>query len=597
MKISNLSSLAWLISCLFLIAAACWYPKWSKPVWEATLSWDVSGYYWYLPTYLIYQDPQQMEFKDSILEKYQPSWEFYQAFPYKEGYVMKYSMGLALQYLPFFAAGHVWASLSDYPADGFSFPYQAAIHWGSLLIAFWGLWLTRLNLRRYFRDETTALVILLIGIGTNYFNYASVDAALTHNYLFTLYALLIWLSIRWHEKPTPKYGLAIGLVVGLAALTRPTDIISILIPLVWGWNGWRDRLNLFWKRRQDLALAALAALAVGALQLIYWKSVSGEWVVYSYQDQGFSFLHPHLKNVFFSYKKGWLVYSPLLSLAIVGFLFLARKKELFWVAFLFFIVNTWIVSAWDVWWYGGSFGQRAMVQSYALLAFPMAALVEAGWKRWWSRVVLLPILLFGIALNLFQTWQAHLGGLDPENMNRAYYWQLFFNTHVTASDQLLMDSDVRPFRNPKVVETVFFRDFEVIGPDSLQVSRDTAFSGNQSLKIDPLSKSTIYSIPYQPDQNKVNGLHVSGQFFGYKKEWDIWKMGQLHIAFAQSGVTIYDNQVRVPRVMESRHWVEIGADFRFPEESFDEIRVYFDNPSEVKTVYIDDLKVELVYGK
>ncbi|MBK7408850.1 MAG: glycosyltransferase family 39 protein [Saprospirales bacterium] len=510
---------------------------------------------------------------------------------------MKYSMGLALQYLPFFAAGHVWASLSDYPADGFSFPYQAAIHWGSLLIAFWGLWLTRLNLRRYFRDEVAALVILLVGIGTNYFNYASIDAALTHNYLFTLYALLIWLSIRWHEKPNAKYGLAIGLVVGLAALTRPTDIIVGLIPLLWGWNGLRARLDLFRKRRLDLGIAALAALAVGAFQLIYWKSVSGDWIVYSYQDQGFSFLHPHLLDVFFSYKKGWLVYSPLLSLAIVGFLFLWRRKDLFWVAFLFFIVNTWIVSAWDVWWYGGSFGQRAMVQSYALLAFPMAALVEAGWKLWWSRVVLFSILLFGIALNLFQTWQAHAGGLDPENMNRAYYWKLFFNTRVTTTDQFLMDSNVRPFRHPKVVETVFFRDFESPGSDSLQISRDTAFSGNQSLKIGPLSRSVFYSIPYQPDLKKANGVHVSGQFFGYKKEWDIWKMGQLHVAFAQSGTTIYDNLVRVPRVMKSRHWVETGADFRFSTEPFDEIRVYFDNLSEVKTVYIDDLKVELLHGK
>ncbi|MBK7408851.1 MAG: hypothetical protein IPJ40_12815 [Saprospirales bacterium] len=83
MKINNLSSLAWLISCLFLIAAACWYPKWSKPVWEATLSWDVSGYYWYLPTYLIYQDPQQMEFKDSILENTSQAGSFTRPFPIK----------------------------------------------------------------------------------------------------------------------------------------------------------------------------------------------------------------------------------------------------------------------------------------------------------------------------------------------------------------------------------------------------------------------------------------------------------------------------------------------------------------------------------
>lgn len=580
-----------------LVIAACWYPKWVKPGPEVTISWDVSGYYWYLPTYLIYQDPQEMAFRDSILEKYSPSWGFYQAYPYEGHYVMKYSMGLALQYLPAFAAGHIWALCSDYPADGFSLPYQVAIHWGSLLVAFLGLWLLRGNLRRYFRDEVAALVILLIGIGTNYFNYASVDAALTHNYLFTLYALLIWLSIRWHEKPDRRYALGIGLVVGLAALTRPTDIIAGLIPLLWGWDGWRARLALLRRRWPDLGIAALAALAVGALQLMYWKSVTGEWVVYSYQEQGFSFLNPHVVDVFFSYKKGWLVYTPLMAFSIGGLLFLWRRKALFWVVFLFFLLNTWVVSSWDVWWYGGSFGQRAMVQSYALLAFPMAALVEAGWKRWWSRVLLLPAFAFGIALNLFQTWQAHLGGLDPENMNKAYYWRIFFNTDVTKEDQLLMDSGVMPFRNRRLGETVFFRDFETPGPDSVQVSRDTAFSGSYSLKIEPLSRSVFYSFPFSAGENNADGVHLSARFFGYKKEWDMWKMGQLHVAFVRSGQTIYDNQVRVPRVMESRHWVLVGADFRFPGTEFDEVRVYFDNLSEVKTVYIDDLKVELVSGK
>ena len=580
-----------------LVLAAAWYAKWSKPGSEATLSWDVSGYYWYLPTYLIYQDPVQMEFRDAILEKYHPTWGFYQAFPHADGFVMKYSAGLALQYLPFFGIGHLWAHLSDHPADGFSLPYQVAIHWGSLLVAFLGLWLMRLNLRRYFRDETAAIVLLLIGIGTNYFNYASFDAALTHNYLFTLYALLIYLSIRWHEAPSRKYGLFIGLTIGLAALTRPTDIIAALIPVLWAWDGWRARLQLFRDRWKDLALATLAAAVVGALQLVYWKSVSGDWIVYSYQEQGFSFLKPYFQKVFFSYKKGWLLYTPLMALSILGIPFLWRKKGLFAPVLLFFLVNSWIVSSWDVWWYGGSFGQRAMVQGYAVLAFSLAALVEAGWKRTWSKLLLIPIFLFGIILNLFQTWQAHGGGFHPENMNKAYYWKIFFNTQVQPEDQFLMDSDVPPFRKPRIVETPFFRDFESPGPDSLEVSRDTSFSGAYSLKVAPKSQSVLYYIPYQPDRERVKGVHLSARLFGYEIEKNIWKFGQLHVAFANQGTTFYDNQFRAARLMEPGQWVHVGSDFRFPEEPFDEIRVYFYNPSENKTVYVDDLKVEAIYGK
>ncbi|MBK6620897.1 MAG: hypothetical protein IPG32_08475 [Saprospirales bacterium] len=559
----------------------------------------MSGYYWYLPAYLIYQDPVHMEFKDEILKKYIPTWDLYQAFPYGEGYVMKYSLGLALQYLPFFAIGHIWALGSDYPADGFSLPYQVAIHWGSLLVAFLGLWVMRLNLRRFFSDTISAITLLGIGIGTNYFNYASVDAALSHNYLFTLYSLLIYATIRWHEKPGRGLSLAIGGLVGLAALTRPTDLLCVLIPLLWGWDGGKTGFPCLESNGKNFALAALAAALVGSLQLFYWKSVSGEWVVYSYQDQGFNFLKPHLADVFLSYKKGWLVYTPIMVLALLGIPLLLRKKGLFWLTLIFLVLNFWIVSSWEVWWYGGSFGQRAMVQSYALLAFPMAAFSEWAWKKGWSRMLFLTFALFCIALNLFQTWQARgEGGFDPENMNKAYYWHIFFNPRVTEEDHLILDSDERPFRKKAEVETLFFRNFESPGPDSLHISRDTAFRGSFPAKIEPLTNSVIYSIPFSSDmRGKRIGLRLSGRFFGYKKEWDIWKMGQLHLAFALEGTTLRDKLVRVPRLMKSRHWVEIGADFHFPEEPFDEIRLYFANPSEVKTVYIDDLKLEVFAGK
>ncbi len=595
-KTKNYSSLlAWLLCCAMLIGAACWYPKWSNPGTEATISWDVSGYYWYLPAFLIYKDPLKMEFREEIIKKYKPTWDFHQAYPHGEGFVMKYSMGMALQYLPFFAAGHLWASVSDYPADGFSFPYQAMLHWGSLLVAFLGLWLTRLSLRRYFRDEVAAIVLLLIGIGTNYLNYASIDAALTHNYQFTLFALLIWTTIRWHERPSRAGAIGAGALLGLIALTRPSDLVVALIPLAWGWDGLKGRLAFWRKHIPELALAVAAAALVGFLQMAYWKFAAGEWLVYSYQDQGFSFLRPHLADVLISYKKGWLVYTPVMVFALAGFIFLWGKKDLFWPLLAFFLLNFWIVSAWDIWWYGGSFGQRALIQSYAALVFPLAAFAAWAWERKWRMAAFVPAALFCIALNLFQTWQAHFGGLDPELMNRAYYWQTFFKTSVDPKDQLLLDSNERPFRRKEEVRTAFFTDFERPGADSAQISQDTAFSGALSLKVEPLSSSISYVIG--GDFQGASGIRLSGWFFGYKKEWDVWRMGQLHVAWLNKGETIKDGLIRVPRLMESGKWVEIGADFRFPRKPFDEIRIYFYNPSEVKTVYIDDLKAEFFRGE
>lgn len=81
---------------------------------------------------------------------------------------MKYPMGQALQFLPWFLTAHWLAEPLGFPADGFSAPYQAAIAWGSLLIAFLGLWYLRRVLLNYFSEGITATVLVSIVFGSNY---------------------------------------------------------------------------------------------------------------------------------------------------------------------------------------------------------------------------------------------------------------------------------------------------------------------------------------------------------------------------------------------------------------------------------------------
>ena len=308
---------------------------------------------------------------------------------------------------PFFAVAHSTALNSDYPADGFSPPYQFWISWGSMLVAFWGLWLSRLNLLCYFSDKATALPLLLIVAGTNYLNYTAIDHAMTHNYQFTLYALMIWATIRFYRRPSFGYAVLIGMILGLACLTRPTEIVMVFIPLLWGTNNWRTRLQTLKENYQKLVLATVVAGLIGSLQLFYWHYATGDWIVYSYQDQGFSWLRPHLYKGIFSYQKGWLVYTPLLVFADVGFYELYhRRRSVFWACLTFFIVNTYIVFAWDIWWYGGSLGQRAMVQSYAVLLFPLAAFVEHLYQTsWWKQGLVGIAFTFCIWYNGMLTYQ------------------------------------------------------------------------------------------------------------------------------------------------------------------------------------------------
>ncbi|MEO0734342.1 MAG: hypothetical protein AAFZ52_16010, partial [Bacteroidota bacterium] len=285
------ATIALLVCYAFLaLVHFAYYPKWQQSGAEATISYDVSGYYLYLPAAFIYQDLKEVKFLDDVIKKYRPTADPYQVFTHESGNkVMKYSIGQAVMYAPFFAVAHVWASVSSsYLADGFSLPYQLLISLGSLVVSFLGLhWLLTL-LRLYFREGEVALTLLLLVCGTNYLNYAAIDGAMTHNNVFTLAALLLLTTHRFYARATWPRALLIGACLGLMALTRPTEIIAALIPLLWGLEIWRKggvarRLAFFGEHWPKLLGAAAMTLAVGSLQLIYWKYVSGDWLVYSYQ--------------------------------------------------------------------------------------------------------------------------------------------------------------------------------------------------------------------------------------------------------------------------------------------------------------------------
>lgn len=594
---NHFSRLAFWTSAIAIFMVVLAFPRYNRPGTEATLAWDVSGYYLYLPAIFIYKDLKEVKFLPRIIEQYQPSFAPDQAYPVGNGrQVMKYSAGMAVLYLPFFLIAHAIANLTGYPADGFSLPYQVAIHLGGMLVALLGLWFLRKNLLRFFTDQVTGWTVLLLALGTNFFNYATFDAANPHVWLFTLLALVVHFTIRWHERPNFRDAFLMGLCTGLAALVRPTEVLYALVPVLWGLasvRSLRDRVGVFFQNFSHLIVAGATVAAVGFIQLAYWKCVTGEWIVYSYQDQGFSFLHPHFADVLFSYRKGWFVYTPLMLFAVTGFFFLYKKsRALFVPVFLFFLLNTWIVASWDIWWYGGAFGQRAMIQSYPLLAFPLAAFL--GWMsgKNWSKWLFGILLAACLSLNLFQTYQAHWGPWEPDMMNRAYYWRIFANVHDSPYDKLLLDTKEGFFGEKKNVRQLYFTDFESI-TDSVGISTQFARSGSRSAFADPQTPfSHTINLPRPPDMKAGEWLHISAWFFGPQKEWEVWWMPQLVVRFEKGGQSVRERIVRPFRVLNQGEWGEVGMDIRVPEKDFDNIKVFLWNPANRVAMFMDDLKAE-----
>ena len=114
-------SLASIIILLYvLVRAAFFLANWEE---SAVLTWDVFGYYLYLPGLFIYNDLETLSFVPEIMQTYASHLDFYYASDLPSGgKVLKYPVGLSVLYSPFFFLGHVGAYMFGYPADGFSMP-------------------------------------------------------------------------------------------------------------------------------------------------------------------------------------------------------------------------------------------------------------------------------------------------------------------------------------------------------------------------------------------------------------------------------------------------------------------------------------------
>lgn len=399
--------------------------------WKAyhLIQWDIFQYYSYLPATFIKHD-LSYEFIKS--EKDDSHWKSLWILPLDDGKKnMKMTMGLSFLYLPFFLIAHLIAGWFGYARDGFTLPYQILLAISSIFYAFIGICILRKILLRYFNELITSIALIVLVLGTNLWSGTLLEVGLSHPYLMMLIALFLYLTMQWLEKPTCKIIVAAGFTAGLITLIRPTDILVLLIPVLFGVSSFKnlsERFFLFRKHKTQLIVFGICMFFVFVPQLIHWKYISGQWILYTYGEEKFYFLKPHILSGLFSYRKGWLLYTPVMIFALAG-IFLLRKyaKEYFWLILIFTVLNIWIVFSWWCWWYGGSFGMRALIESYTFLVFPLAAFVRFIWEKKNRLLRMAFLLVFGffIWLNLFQSNQYKKTLLHWECTSRQLYLSVF----------------------------------------------------------------------------------------------------------------------------------------------------------------------------
>jgi len=427
---------------------------WQNP--DRLLIWDVKAYYVYLPAVFIYQD-LSLDFiihhRDEIGDAM-----FLIRGPKDLNYIQT-TYGLSLLYAPFFLSAHAFAIISGLPANGYSSPYKFALMISSIFYLAVGLYFLRKFLLKYFDPWLTAITLVVIVLGTNLFYYVTHEAPMAHAYNFSLIASFIYFTGKWYDRARLLDTVIIGFLIGLIVLIRPVNLIIVIFFILWKINSWESlaaRFQFLFRSYRWILLMLLISFIIWIPQFIYWKYVSGSYLFYTYSDSGFHFGNPQVFYSLLSYRKGLFVYIPLIFIAFCGIPFLFKRyRGLILPVGIFAAINVYMLSSWCYWWFGGGFGPRSYIDTYAIMAIPFAALT--GWmlqrKIMW-RVICLLVIFALICFNFFQVRQYSSGTIHHIAMTKEAYWDVFLKRYPTAD----FNSKLRFPNYESAVKGIYYQD-------------------------------------------------------------------------------------------------------------------------------------------
>lgn len=330
---------------------------------------DAEGYYQYLPYLFIKHDITHQAY----------------AYYLDNGMTMnKYTFGVAIFEMPFFLSAHAYSIFKGLPSDGYTPVYGFSLLIAASVYVFLGLVLLYKILIKNFSLLVTFAVLTAIYFGTNLFYYTICEPGMSHAYSFFALSWFLYRIDIFIKNPNFKTALICSIPLALSMLLRPTNIIYVLLFLLYyvdSYAALKLRFRFILKNLKYFFLFAIVGFLVFLPQFYYWSHVAGKTIIYSYANpQGeaetFKYIaNPKILQVLFGIESGWLIYSPVFLFFILGMIFSAFKKNFYFIAVLtIFIIILYINASWWAYTYACSFGYRSFVEYYPLFAIPIAYL-------------------------------------------------------------------------------------------------------------------------------------------------------------------------------------------------------------------------------
>lgn len=402
--------------------------NWKDGQWEHVLEADAKGYYAYLPATFVYHD-LNFGFFDTI-EKKATNPLFYDYRSFSNGkFIDKYYIGTAICISPFYLTAHLFNHLFFHDKTGYGYIYIVFLTIATCFYTALGLFFLK-KILTYYSDNKLHIIITLglIIFSTNLFYYTIGEPGFSHAYSFCFFSIFIYLILNFFKNLNYKFLVWSALVLGLIILIRPVNAIIVFsIPFLSGsYRNLENGIKSILSNYKLLISCLLLILVFPSIQFIIYKIQTGEFIVYSYGEEGFNFLKTKFISFLFSYKKGFFLYTPIAFVALLG-LFntnLLRFQKACFLAFIVLVI--YLMSSWWMWYYGGSFSSRVMVEYLPFFGITLLMLVDLTRNKIYQLMIYLT-LTFLLLVNQIQTLQYRYFIIHWSEMTKEKYWNVFLD--------------------------------------------------------------------------------------------------------------------------------------------------------------------------
>jgi len=291
------------------------------------------------------------------------------------------TLGAAILWAPFYAVADLAVRAFDLaPADGYSRPYVAAVCYASALYGFLAVWLSLGAAKRVVGEGSLAAAVLT-WVGTPLLFYMYVAPPMAHACSAFAVALFVrvWLTVR--ETWSTKALAALGASAALMVMVREQDAFYAAGPAVdFGWTLARNRSDLV-RRLVGVSAGALAFAALYVPQAAAYLVLNGRLGPSRLVTRKMDWWAPHAAGVLLSPEHGFLAWTPLAALSIVGLAILLarpggdRSRKVAATSLVMLALQVYVSGSVESWTVAGAFGQRRFVGATVILVIGLAALL------------------------------------------------------------------------------------------------------------------------------------------------------------------------------------------------------------------------------